>query len=79
MSDRRNKRRLAKKEQHKHVSIFPEQFVAIPREEFPALERPPVSAWKNRNYLVLLYVENNPQFPGLMRLSICRTETNGYS
>lgn len=75
----RNKRRIALKEQHRYVSSFPEQFVAIPREEFPALERLPVSAWKNRDYLVLLYVENNPQFPGLMRLSICRTEINGRS
>lgn len=75
----RNRRRIALKEQHKHVSSFPKEFVAIPREEFPAVERLPTSAWKNRDYLVLLYLENVPEFPGLMRLSICRTQLDGRS
>lgn len=70
----RHDRRALKKEQHRHVEAFPERLTLIPREDFPAWGtlRLPDQAWKSRKYLVQLYREDNPAYPGLIRLSISR-------
>ena len=70
----RHARRALKKEQHAHVEAFPEQLTPLPPNEFPSVTPCPDYVWRSRKYLVQGYRENNPAFPGLVRLSICYTK-----
>ena len=48
----------------------------IPPEEFPLMSKLPDKAWKSRRYVVQLFHVNNPEYHGLIRLSICRAKQN---
>lgn len=53
-----------------------ETLTPIPPEEFPPTTPLPSKAWCSRKYLVQLYSEENAQYPGMMRMSVCRTTRN---
>lgn len=70
----REQRRAMKKSQHAHVAKLPENLTPIPRDQMPAAggRNPPFQAWWSRKYLVQAFNDG-----GLVRLSICRSKTNG--
>lgn len=74
MTLNRKDRRALQAEQHRHVEALPERLTLVPREEYPRMERLPDQVWRSRKYLVQVYAEANPAFPGLVRLSICRVK-----
>jgi hypothetical protein len=63
--------------QHAITRDLPEKLTPVPPDEFPPLASVPDQAWLSRYYLVQLYHEANPTYPGLIRLSICRTKRIG--
>lgn len=67
------------REQRDFVRGFPEVLTLIPREEYPVLPELPLKAWRSRKYIVQLYETWNIVYPGLLRLSVTRTQlqTNG--
>jgi hypothetical protein len=69
----RKQRRAYRHQQHEFVRDFPESLTPIPIEEFPTyMNRLPSHAWRSRKYLAQLWQEDNPDYPGLLRLSVCR-------
>ncbi len=70
----RKERRALQAEQHKHVEALPDRLTLVPREDYPRMERLPDQVWRSRKFLVQVYAEDNPAFPGLVRLSICRVK-----
>src|SRR5574338_362465 len=72
----RHERRALKKQQHDLVKDMklPDRFMPIQPDQFPPLSRLPNEAFMNRKFLVQLFEENNPDYPGLIRLSINRTK-----
>lgn len=43
--------------------------IAVPRDDWPATEHPPIAVWCSRSFLVQVYDEGN----GIIRLSVNRT------
>lgn len=68
----RKQRRKELKEHQERISTLPEQLTRIPEHEFPATIERPEKAWRSRKYLVQQWTENNPDYPGMFRLSVCR-------
>jgi hypothetical protein len=73
----RNERRRQQAEQHKHANTLPLTLTPIPENEFPAGGVNPAKAWISRHYLVQLWIEDNPVYPGLMRLAVIRSRLTG--
>lgn len=73
----REQRRTAKKAQHAHVASLPDKLTPIPRDQMPGAggRNPPFQAWWSRKYLVQVYAEDGD----IIRLSVCRSKTNGKS
>lgn len=71
----RKERRIQSKDQHENVSKLPEKLTLLPPEEYPPEfgSKRPVSVWRSKRYLVQLYTVENATYPGLVRLSICRS------
>lgn len=76
MTTSRKERRRLIHEQHKFVNAFPNKLTLLKPEELPTGERAPFACWRSNKYLVQLFKEDSQQFPGAVRLSICRTKLN---
>lgn len=70
----RKERRALQKQQHAFAERLPDKLTLVPREEFPAMPVLPLQAWRSRKYLVELWAVDNPQYPYMVRLSICRVK-----
>lgn len=71
--NRRDRRALVK-QQLSHIQQFPPNLTPVPREEWPTMPVMPMQIWRSRKYLAQLYKEEVSDFPGLMRLSVCRAK-----
>lgn len=71
----RKQRKAYMREVHAYLRTLPEELRPVPAHEFPTFDvQPfPVKAWRSRKYLVQAYEENSTDYPGLIRLSICRS------
>jgi hypothetical protein len=74
----RQQKRAYAVESRQEAKRHPDQLSIVPRHEWPDTNgQQPAQVWVNKKYLVQLYEVINVQFPGLLRLSICRTTQNG--
>lgn len=64
------------RQQRRFIAQFPEKLTAVPSEEIPNEEGCPLQVWRSRKYLAQLYAVIQPNYPGMMRLSVCRTTLN---
>lgn len=78
MALNRKQRRAQQVEQHATIKEqkLPETLTPIPVNQWPLLPRMPEQIWLSSQYMVQLYDENCRPYPGLKRLSICRTKLN---
>jgi hypothetical protein len=77
----RKQRRIQKKNNRQLTATFTDNLTPISSAEFPPDidGKQPLRAWKSKRYVVQLYVINNPAYPGMLRLSVSRSQigTNG--
>lgn len=69
-----NKRLQIQKTRHTKAAHFPEALTPIPVDSFPPVAVLPDAAWVSRKYMVQLFHVQNSEYPGLIRLSICRAK-----
>lgn len=73
----RKERRALLKQQHAYVADFSAELKPVPPEEFPKMDKLPAKAWLSSEFLVQLWIETNPDYPDMIRLSICRARYTG--
>ena len=72
----RKERQALQREQRSFVNKLPTALTPVPPEEFPAHPLAPAKVWRSRQYLVQMWNESNPDYPSLIRLSVCRVRVN---
>lgn len=74
----RKERRSQAHETKERAKTLPDRLTIIPRDEYPPMSRIPERAWVSKKYLVQLYSETSADYPGLARLTICRSTKGGH-
>jgi len=70
----RKERRSMLAEQRAFERDLPDTLTLVPREEYPVADYAPDKVWRSKRFLVQLYNEDVPEYPGLIRLSVCRSK-----
>lgn len=74
MTDLRKLRKQALKEYGATLSKLSVRLTIIQDEEIPTISgKRPIKVWRSRSHLVQLWQEDDPAYPGMLRLSVCRT------
>lgn len=72
----RRERRIQQRLSRENVAGRSHELTPVPESEWPPIEPRPIKVWLSRKYLVQLYTDANPAYPGLLRLSVCRGTLN---
>jgi len=70
----RHERRAQAKDNRNFVDKLPASLQPIPRDQWPDAHPFPNAVYRSRHYLVQIYIEDNPTYPGLLRMSVCRSK-----
>lgn len=69
-------RREHKREIQEFIKTLPAELTLVSKWEYPQIDPCPIRVWRSRKYLVQLYEETAPGYPGLLRMSVNRTTVN---
>ncbi len=69
----RKQRQEFYREHHAFVRTLPDTLTVVPEYEYPPMNPKPIRAWRSKKYVVQEWRESNPDYPNLIRLSVCRS------
>jgi len=69
----RKQRRAYYREHHQYLATLSATLTLVPESEWPPYPKKPIKIWRSKHFLVQLWDASTAAYPGMLRLSVCRS------